>query len=116
MAHACCCLKKNRQPCSIEADRQRDGKWFCHIHDPRGNFQTNNPSNPELNTDDASPSSEETLMKNLDLLTLRVEALEHDQSLLLARLDALERGGVHAGDEWKQGKPANDDCPFTPTN
>jgi hypothetical protein len=25
--------------CPIHADRVRNGKWFCHVHDPEGLYQ-----------------------------------------------------------------------------
>ena len=35
----CCMPTKKGNRCSIEADRLRDGLWYCHLHDPFGNNQ-----------------------------------------------------------------------------
>lgn len=35
----CAAVTKKKRPCPIEADRIRDGQWFCHVHDPHGLFQ-----------------------------------------------------------------------------
>jgi hypothetical protein len=35
----CSCLTKKHKPCPIHADRMTEGKWYCHVHDPRGTFQ-----------------------------------------------------------------------------
>lgn len=35
----CCSLKRNGAPCTLMPDRLRDGKWYCHVHDPLGKFQ-----------------------------------------------------------------------------
>lgn len=35
----CCCLTAKRRPCPIGADRERDGKFYCHVHDPNGTFR-----------------------------------------------------------------------------
>ena len=35
----CCALTKKKMPCSINADREREGKWYCHVHDPEGTYQ-----------------------------------------------------------------------------
>jgi hypothetical protein len=35
------CQSKTKRhiECLIEADRYIEGKWYCHVHDPRGIFQ-----------------------------------------------------------------------------
>jgi len=35
----CCVPKTNGKPCSIPADRERNGFLYCHLHDPEGNNQ-----------------------------------------------------------------------------
>ena len=35
----CCAMTKKHQPCTIGADRERAGKWYCHVHDPEGTYQ-----------------------------------------------------------------------------
>lgn len=36
-----CCMKTKRGvQCPINADRTRDGKDYCHVHDPEGRFRT----------------------------------------------------------------------------
>lgn len=37
----CAAVTKKRRPCSIDADRVRDGVWLCHVHDPQGLFRQN---------------------------------------------------------------------------
>lgn len=39
MLRPCSCLTAKRIPCPINADRERDGVWFCHVHDPLGECQ-----------------------------------------------------------------------------
>lgn len=36
----CCWLIEGR-PCKIPADRQHNGTWYCHVHDPEGQCQVN---------------------------------------------------------------------------
>lgn len=37
---ACTRLTNKGKPCPIEADRlDGEGKWVCHVHDPKGVFQ-----------------------------------------------------------------------------
>jgi hypothetical protein len=38
--HPCSCTKTSGGACGIPADRFRESRWFCHVHDPEGNFQT----------------------------------------------------------------------------
>lgn len=38
---ACCCTTREGFPCPIEADRDRDGVAYCHVHDPLGKYRQN---------------------------------------------------------------------------
>ena len=35
----CVALTEKKKPCSVNADRVRGGKDFCHVHDPEGVFR-----------------------------------------------------------------------------
>lgn len=35
----CCALTRKKRPCTINADRCRGGKWYCHLHDEQGLYQ-----------------------------------------------------------------------------
>jgi hypothetical protein len=37
--HRCSQHTKQGEPCGVGADRERDGVWFCHVHDPDGAWQ-----------------------------------------------------------------------------
>lgn len=37
--HPCCTPTSKGGACGIPADREIDGKWFCHVHDPNGVYQ-----------------------------------------------------------------------------
>jgi hypothetical protein len=39
--HECCALTQSGAPCSLEADRTHNGRWYCHVHDPWGQCQYN---------------------------------------------------------------------------
>lgn len=39
----CCVPTKRGNPCTLGADRQRDGRWYCHVHDPLGTFARQHP-------------------------------------------------------------------------
>lgn len=41
MSHRCCKRTASRQPCTLEADRERNGRWYCHVHDPQGKAAQN---------------------------------------------------------------------------
>lgn len=32
----CCVPTARGKPCRVGADRERNGKWYCHLHDPQG--------------------------------------------------------------------------------
>lgn len=34
----CCRITKKKKPCTLDADREIDGKWYCHLHDPHGTW------------------------------------------------------------------------------
>lgn len=38
----CSSLTKKGRACPIEADRIRDGRAYCHVHDPNGVYQRQN--------------------------------------------------------------------------
>jgi hypothetical protein len=40
---SCCCSTRKGLPCPIDADREREGAWYCHIHDPQGTFRQQHP-------------------------------------------------------------------------
>ena len=40
----CCCTTNKGRLCQIEADRMRDGKPYCHVHDPWGAYQMSKAS------------------------------------------------------------------------
>ena len=38
--HPCCMIAAyQNRPCKVPADRQHAGRWFCHLHDPKGKHQ-----------------------------------------------------------------------------
>ncbi len=37
--HPCCVPTTKGGACGIPADREIDGKWYCHVHDPNGVYQ-----------------------------------------------------------------------------
>lgn len=39
----CCRTTRKGKPCPIFADRNRQGSWFCHVHDPHGAFRQQHP-------------------------------------------------------------------------
>lgn len=35
----CSATTRKGAPCPFNADRNRNGEWFCHLHDPMGTYQ-----------------------------------------------------------------------------
>ena len=35
----CETITRKGKPCPIEADRVREGVWYCHVHDPEGLYR-----------------------------------------------------------------------------
>lgn len=42
-AEHCCAMTRDGKPCPIGADRIRNGKQYCDVHDPEGRFRQQYP-------------------------------------------------------------------------
>ena len=93
MPHCCQPTKKGKR-CPINADRERDGRAYCHVHDPQGVYQRQNRG--ELPRHDPEPEAQR----------------ERDRSQLVEDRDwAMKRARIDDFQEWVLPP---DGCPFEP--
>lgn len=83
----CSATTNEGKPCPLHADRQRDGTWYCHVHDPDGVCQRNLRDMRRIGRDECSQGKavpEPSLPTDLETASVRelVTELEH-------RFDAL---------------------------
>lgn len=75
-------MTKKNAPCPIEADRNRGGSWYCHVHDPEGKFRQQH-QHPKSHRGQSTLSLSEQvdlLNRSMEVLVERVETLEHEMS------------------------------------
>lgn len=81
----CSCLTKKKNPCPIEADRCREGIWYCHVHDPWGiNMKNINMKRK------ARKSREENRQRNLKVVKRPVISTETRISQMEKEIESMK--------------------------
>ena len=62
----CSSTTRKGKQCPIDADRLRDGEWFCHVHDPLGLFRQQQQANWQ---DRKGPRKNKAIQPNDEVLT-----------------------------------------------